>query len=191
MDASGRVPVLYNVFFIFEAGILTTKRMKWTIPFFAAGYMAGHYILGDGLLSAALRPAGLFYAGLIYYVYRDRIKLRWLPAAVCMAAMIIGSCFDVLDITVFLFLPYFLLYIGYGTRYKFSNFAKHGEVSYGMYLCGWPIQQCVCMGFGGAMQPVLNFVIAMPLTVLCGYLLYWCIERPIAERMRHTNKKEI
>lgn len=169
-------------FIVLKMGLLNEKRMKWTVPLFAMGYIGIDLILGGNeLLQSALRPAGLFYAGMLYYVYRDKIKLKIGIAALALAALSICTYMGFLDETIFVFLPYVLLYIGYGTEYKISNFAKYGEVSYGMYLCGWPIQQILCMQFGGSMKPILNFVIALPIAVVAGFLLNKLIEKPIAK----------
>ncbi|MCI8483794.1 MAG: acyltransferase [Lachnospiraceae bacterium] len=177
-------------FFVWKLGFFGEKRMKWTVPLFAAGYIGAKLLLGgNGLLLSALRPAGLFYAGILYYVYRDKIKLRWEIAVISLAGMILCTWLGILDETIFLFLPYLLLYIGYGTKYKFSNFAKHGEASYGIYLCGWPIQQIVCRQFGGSMNPILNFLLALPFAVLCGYLLNKLVEEPIGKRMKNERTK--
>lgn len=175
-------------FLVWKIGFLNEKWMKWTIPLFVAGYIGIKLVLGtNALLTSALRPAGLFYAGMLYYVYRDKIKLRWEGALVSFLALIFFSWRGLLDVTIFVFLPYVLLYLGYGTRHKYSNFAKYGEVSYGIYLCGWPIQQTLCMQFGGKMMPLVNFLLAAPIAILCGYLLHKLVELPVA---RFT-KKEI
>lgn len=168
-------------FLVWKTGFLNEKRMKWTIPFFAAGYIGLKIILGTNvLLASALRPVGLFYAGMLYYVYRGKIKLRREAALLCSAALVFFTWRGFLDVVVFIFLPYVLLYLGYGTRHKLSNFAKHGEVSYGVYLCGWPIQQTICMLFGGQMIPVVNFLLTLPFAICGGYLLHRFVEQPAA-----------
>ena len=81
------------------------------------------------------------------------------------------------------------MYLGFGTKRKLSGFAKKGEISYGMYLCGWPIQQMVCQGFGGRMDPYLNALLAFPIAILCGILLNRFVEQPIGS-MAGTGRKE-
>lgn len=168
-------------FIAFKLRFIREKQMKWSIPLFVAGYFAVKLVLGGNeLLASALRPIGMFYAGMLYYVYREKIRLRWQAALLSLAALAAFTYMGVLDSTIFVFLPYLLFYIGYGTKHKFNNFAKHGEVSYGVYLCGWPIQQIICMQFGGAMEAWKNFLLTLPLAVLCGYLLNKLVEKPIA-----------
>ncbi len=174
-------------FLIWGIGLLNEKWMKWTIPLFAAGMIGLKLILDpQGLLVSALRPAGLFYAGMLYYVYRDKIRLYWQGALLCLCALVFFTWRGFLDVVIYVFLPYLLMYIGYGTRYKFSNFARYGEISYGIYLCGWPIQQVICMQFGGKMEPWLNFLLTLPIAVLCGYLLYRLVELPIARLQKKS-----
>lgn len=178
-------------FLALKTGFMNEKRMKWTVPLFAAGYIGIKLLLGSNeLLASALRPVGLFYAGMLYYVYRDKIKLKWQIAVLSFLALVLCTYVGILGGTIFLFLPYILFYVGYGTRYKFSNFAKYGEVSYGMYLCGWPIQQILCMQFGGTMKPLVNFFLALPLAVLCGYLLNRLVEMPIGKYMKKQEDKK-
>ena len=168
-------------FVVWKMGFLEEKRMKWTIPLFVAGYLGVKLVLGgNALLLEALRPVGMFYAGMLYFVYRDKIKLRREAALVSFLALAVFTYFGFLGMTVFLFLPYILSFLGYGTVHKFSNFAKYGEISYGMYLCGWPVQQVLCEQFGGTMEPLVNFLLTVPAAILCGFILNKLIEEPLA-----------
>ncbi len=175
-------------FLVWKMGLMNKKWMKWTALAFSAGYIGMKLMLGSGsLLASALRPAGLFYAGMLYYVYREHIKLRWQAALLCFLALLFFTWRGWLEAVIFVFLPYLLLYIGYGTSRKFSNFSKYGEVSYGIYLCGWPIQQVLCMQFGGRMNPLANFFLALPIAIFCGFLLNKLVEVPIA----HMDKRRV
>lgn len=173
-----------------KLGFFREGRMKWSVPLFVAGYLALRVLLGSNpLLLSALRPVGLFYAGMLYYVYRDRVRLdaRW--ALVAAAALVASAIFGILEATVFLFLPYLLSYLAFGTKHTCEGFARHGEVSYGMYLCAWPIQQCLCEGFGGSMAPLLNFALAFPCSIACGWLMAKAVEEPIARRLHKGREK--
>lgn len=74
-------------------------------------------------------------------------------------------------------MPYILVYIVFGLKWKWSSFAVKHEISYGMYLCGWPIQQTVLMLFDGSMSPILNFSISIPFILTTGYLLNVLVEK--------------
>lgn len=172
-------------FLVLKCGFLNQKRMKWTVPVFIIGYLGVWFVVqGSESLVAALRPAGMFYTGMLYYVYRNKVKLNPWAALVALCGMIISTWAGILGATVFVFLPYILFYIGFGTTHKCTNFSRYGEVSYGVYLCGWPIQQIVCMLMSGKMQPLVNFVIALPISVVCGLILCKLVEEPIAGWMK-------
>ena len=70
-----------------------------------------------------------------------------------------------------MFLPYILIYVAFGTKKKLSYFGRKYEISYGMYLCAWPIQQTIVMLFGGKMNPIVNFLISIPMIITAGLLL--------------------
>ena len=58
-------------------------------------------------------------------------------------------------------------------------FASLGNLSYDIYLCGWPIQQMVISEFGGSMAVGLNILISIPLSIMVGYVTYMVIEKNI------------
>ena len=176
-------------FLALKLKFLNEKNAKWMVLLFAAGYLAAVKLLANSeVLSAALRPTGLFFAGMVYYVYRDKITINAWVAAVCAAILAASAAFHLLGGAVFFCFPYIMMYLGFGTKRKLSGFAKKGEISYGMYLCGWPIQQMVCQGFGGRMDPYLNALLAFPIAVLCGILLNRFVEQPIGS-MAGTGRK--
>ena len=175
------------IFVIYKLGLMTKKRMPFVILLFAAAYVAGHHILGAGsLLASALRPAGMFFAGMVYYVYREHVDMKALWAAAAGALFTLGILLGITELMALLTLPYIFLYFGYGLKYKRADFAKHGETTYGTYLCAWPIQQTLVQLFGGQMSPYVNFIITWPLAVLCGFLLDRFIDRPIAKHMSRS-----
>lgn len=167
-------------FIALKIKFLEQKNAKWMILMFAAGYLGAVKLLsGVALLSAALRPTGLFFAGMVYYIYRDKIVIKPWIAAVCAVILAVSAAFGVLGIAIFFCFPYLMMYLGFGTKHKLSGFAKRGEISYGVYLCGWPIQQIICQNFGGQMNPYVNVLISLPIAIVCGALLNRLVEKPL------------
>ena len=54
-----------------------------------------------------------------------------------------------------------------------------GAISYGIYLCGFPIQQSIVYLNGGCMNSYMNFIIAAPLSILCGAIIYYISEKKL------------
>ena len=78
----------------------------------------------------------------------------------------------IMRITIFLFLPYLMMALGYGTKRKIADFGKKAEISYGIYLFGWPAQQCIVKYFGVSMSAIHNFILASVIAILCGFITY-------------------
>lgn len=171
-------------FFMMKVGFLKSKCLKWIMPIFVFVHIAVISIFSpQDMILMAWRPTAIFFVGMLYYVYQDKIYLSRRIAVISMILLLFSTCLGILNVTIPFLGSYVFMYLGYGTKIKFSNFAKHGEISYGIYLCGFPIQQIVCESFGGSMNPILNAVISIPLAIICGFLLNRYMEKPIIKRL--------
>lgn len=180
-------------FVLYKLKFLTQKNMKWAVILFSAGCIGVKIISGRmPALAPMIRPMGLFFAGILYYVYRDKINMRVTWCGAAFIGMIVSMIFGIFPYTVFLFFPYFFFYVGYAVKKKFSNFAKHGEISYGMYLCAWPVQQILCQISDNKMSPYVNFLITVPIAVILGFICCKAVEEPIAKSRlcRHKQKDD-
>lgn len=178
--------VCYIVCFIgIHIKLTTKKRLKYTIPLAVLITIAVLYITrGSVFMLIIVRTCVSFYIGMCYYVYREKvpmdIRLFWMSLALFVGTILLHM--DVLAMLVFF--PYVVLYLAFGTRYKVRWLDRFGEVSYGTYLWGFPVQQTVCALFGGEMKWYLNLLISAPLAVLLGWCTYKCVEQPIARLVK-------
>ena len=169
-------------FLALKMKFLEEKNAKWMILLFSVGFLVASRLLSNvSLLSAALRPTGLFFAGMVCFIYKDKIVIKPWIALLSAVILVLSAVVGVLGIAIFFCFPYLMMYLGFGTKHKFSGFAKRGEFSYGIYLCGWPIQQMVCQSFGGQMNPYVNVLLSLPIAVICGFLLNRLVERPLSK----------
>jgi len=152
--------------------------MKYTIPLFIAAYVISYRVLeGVPLLQQALRPCGMFYCGMLYDTYRSQIELKISQLLIFVGGGVIFSIFSWIEAGLLLCLPYVLVYLAFAAKRKYSQFGAKREISYEMYLLGFPVQQTVTMLFGGSMYPVVNFCISLPLDLLGAWLLKICLDR--------------
>lgn len=168
----------------YKCKLVNKKGMIAATVIFSAGCI-GAWILSAKItiLAPMIRPMGLFFAGMLYYVYRDKIPMKGWVAAVCFVGMVVSAVCHILPVTIFFFFPYVILYLGFGTKSVFANFAKRGEISYGIYLTAWPVQQIfaqVMCGADGIMNPYVNFLIAVPISIVLGYVVFKCVEEPVS-----------
>ncbi len=177
-------------FLAYKFKFLCKKNMIWLTLIFAAGCLYLDYMSESiPMLAPMIRPMGLFYAGMMYYVYRDKIKMKFSLCIVSLIAMAVSVVFGVFNITVFLFFPYFFMYIGFAAHNKFPDFAKYGEISYGMYLCAWPVQQILVEKFENNMSPFTNFIITVIISIILGFILYRFVEKPVVKWMKKEKNK--
>ena len=114
-----------------------------------------------------------FITGTLFWVHRHGIRLHMGPLAglLILALLARGSTW--------FHLPYFAL-ITYGTLWlglvpKLPQL-RHTDLSYGLYLYGWPMAQLVQTFAPGG--PLHNMVWATPLALLCAAASWFLIERP-------------
>ena len=117
----------------------------------------------------------------MYYVYREDIVIDLKGVIICSVLAMISVPLHIMRITIFLFLPYLMMALGYGTKRKIADFGKKAEISYGIYLFGWPAQQCIVKYFGVSMSAIHNFILASVIAILCGFITYYLIEQPMAK----------
>ena len=98
-----------------------------------------------GTLSADVLLVGLFCAGGVFYLYRDRIRLR-LPYALIALPIWFGLQFNqaTAEIALMTAGAYILFYVATRKADNFiGRFTEKTDLSYGIYLYSYPIQQLI------------------------------------------------
>lgn len=117
-----------------------------------------------------------FAAGVAAYVWRDRIVLDWriLAALAVVAALAQDSP---------LFRAVFVIALAYGSFWfgclqwpPLAAYRRFGDYSYGVYIYAFPVQQTVAAQ--GITDPLLNMVLAFPVTLACAVLSWRLVESP-------------
>lgn len=169
-------------FVMWKLNLLKEETIRWSIPIVAVGtlglYSVLRYLQIDVLISA-IRPGLLFYMGILFYVYRDKIEFHKKGVICNLLVVVLCGVAGILDVGLVLCFPYLLLYVCFGIPQVPEKIGKLGNISYGIYLCGFPIQQFLVARSGGIMSPYVNVLLAIPLAILGGYLIYSLVEIPI------------
>jgi peptidoglycan/LPS O-acetylase OafA/YrhL len=172
-------------FLLFRLQITDQKKMKYSILLFIPGYILMSILLVRiPVLKEALRPMGMFYVGMLCYVYRNHIKINSWIALIMVAVLAVSIPFGILEYTVLIALPYVLLYGGFAIKQQKAFLSGAVDISYQLYLCAWPIQQIICQMNGGSMDPWMNFVIALPISILVAFGLYECVDKRMKKSVR-------
>jgi peptidoglycan/LPS O-acetylase OafA/YrhL len=129
-------------------------------------------------LPLVLRLWGLFAAGAALYVARDRVPLRWDLAAGLAAVWILLMQVGWGPTGAMLAVPYVLLVLAYRTPARLSLALRGHDVSYGVYVFAYPVQQAAAAIWGHGITPAIMFALAVPPTFLLAGLSWRYVEEP-------------
>jgi peptidoglycan/LPS O-acetylase OafA/YrhL len=124
-----------------------------------------------------------FLVGMVFYLYRDRVLrsrgLLLLSVGLLLAAAWAGRGLEAI-------LPwcggYALFYTAFSPALRLHDFARYGDLSYGIYLYAFPIQQLVLYALHGNLSPPMLFALAFPVTVLFALLSWHLVEKPFLKK---------
>ncbi len=184
-------------------GVCGLARRRWVWPVLAtAGLVAlvwfdpaayDHYLprrvrLYGGDLEPTARFVAFFCAGGAFFAYRDRIRYggRW---ALVAAALLVACLFrfDTGHVALATLGAYVLFWFVFARFAILDGFRAYSDVSYGVYLYGWPIQK-LFLWYVPALSPWALF----PLTVACclgaGWTSWTLVERPFLKLKRAASR---
>jgi peptidoglycan/LPS O-acetylase OafA/YrhL len=127
----------------------------------------------------ALRLPLIFACGSLAYLYRDRIPLTLsvvagLVFALPLAALILPAVYKPL---LFIGSAYVFLFIAMAPGLSHPRFEPPGDISYGVYLYGWPVQQALQNLFP-AISGWIMLGPALVITCLVATLSWLYVEKP-------------
>lgn len=133
-----------------------------------------------GQVAFSWRLVGLFLAGSLYHLCRDAIPWRRDLALLAAAALVAALFLPVplAEIGFAGFGGYVIFYLARAARGTFwARINAKNDISYGLYLYGWPMQKLVWWYAPDAPLP-LAFLAALALATGCGWISWLGVERP-------------
>src|SRR5262249_2179514 len=122
----------------------------WTSLVILVLSVAGYYLNLDGMcwpfISLFLLPA--FSAGMTMYFLHQRVDLSTIGACLCLIALVMLAYLGYAFVAFSIFGAYILIYLAVSPSIYLGNAARYGDLSYGVYLYGWPIEQCLRYNVG-------------------------------------------
>jgi peptidoglycan/LPS O-acetylase OafA/YrhL len=123
------------------------------------------------------RLAAFFVAALLY-VMRDRDVVRGRVAAVLAVAWLGAAATPLVHLVGAVAIPYCVIYLAYATPAWLGRLTRHGDVSYGVYVWGWPVEQTAYALVGPSLGPLGMLLIAAPVTYLVALASWRLVEAP-------------
>ncbi len=120
-----------------------------------------------------------FLLGCTVYHYKNIIPRNIWFAVLSAIIFLLGFTTNLVDIFWPISGTYLLFYMAYEPKIMLPNFAKHGDLSYGIYLYGWPVQQLIMLYFGSYLNSKLLFVVVTPVVVIFAIMSWKLVESPM------------
>ena len=168
---------------LFALGVCRLLTLPVGLVLLAIGILCLWFGATDAL-GGAFWLLGFFAAGICCYRLRTTafIARRWaLVAALGLALSIPAHLFLV---AFPLFGSYLAIWLALNRKLPPVPAARFGDLSYGLYIYGWPIEQCVVYFSGGAAPWWAVFGVSLPLAAAAAFLSWHGIERRCRWRAR-------
>jgi peptidoglycan/LPS O-acetylase OafA/YrhL len=161
-------------------GSLRLLRLAALLPLLALGLVclrldtaASPYFIGTvGWLLA------FFVAGMILYKLRDRRIFDGRIALLALAGLVVSIPLGRFLLLFPLFGAYLVLYLALDRRLPVLRAARFGDLSYGLYIYGWPVQQALLFASGGRLLWWQLFPLALAIAAALAFLSWHLVEQP-------------
>lgn len=181
---------VYMYLTVLVLGLAHGLRLSISLTLLAIGIAAiwwdqEHSLSWLGDIRGWLWMLSHFAAGMVMYFLRGRIAFRWYYALVAVAGLVLISQIGHQFITFFA-LPCGYLTIYAATRYwPRLDYARHvGDLSYGIYIYGWPCEEFVMWLSGGRAVWWQVFLGTLALVLPLAWLSWHGVEKRVLRWVR-------
>lgn len=118
-----------------------------------------------------------FCAGVAMYFVHAKYGLSGKIAVGCVAALLVVAPTGGLLVMSPILAAYPIVYLGMSRSIYLGNATRFGDLSYGTYLYGWPVEQVIRSFAGTSLSGWGLFLMALPLAAACGVLSWHLVEK--------------
>lgn len=136
----------------------------------------------DQILSVFL----YFSLGVVVYNIKEYLVLDKKIAMLSILILLVSLKFGFFKEVFIFFGSYLVLYIGYQNPFKYTSFILKNDLSYGIYIYAFPIQQAFINVYGN-MNPLTNFIYSLFITIIFAFMSWKLIEKK-SLKLKHNNK---
>lgn len=174
-------------------GVVGLLRRRWVIP---AGFVLALFCTAllsypiasmPTVLQMCARFALMFLAGALLYQFRDVIPARW--TLVVASAVVVLASGLLLNYRVVAALPLAYALIVSGAFMRNKSLRLRNDISYGVYIYGWPVQQLLVICGLLSLNPIVFATIATVATVPLATLSWFLVEKPVMSLKSRLKQK--
>ncbi|RKE68183.1 acyltransferase family protein [Pseudorhodoplanes sinuspersici] len=119
-----------------------------------------------------------FALGIVAYRYRAKIKLSWTIAGGFLALAFVTNGTPAANVTFIFSFAYAALVLGSIRIPRVTKFTSKTDLSFGLYIYAWPIQQLVLVAAGPAVSVWAHLTISLVLSLLFATFSWGLVEKP-------------
>jgi len=157
------------------------------IAVLAVYYFAVHHPQTQAERSWTLDYGMYFCLGALMYLYRDRWKpVYWLLAVMAgVAASILGQT---VMAALVIIVPSVIVF-GRAATPVIKSVGRLGDVSYGVYIYAFLLQQTLAWYFGDGLSFTSHLLLVTVMTLICAFASWHLVEKPALSLKRHLARK--
>lgn len=134
--------------------------------------------LSNWKVQGAIRVGFCFAAGALFYAWRHVLPYDRRLALLALAGLLLGLTWPRgVELAVALCGGYLLFYCAFVRSALLDRMRRWPDISYGVYLYGWPVQKLVIFWFP-AVSPAELTVVALAGAMLLGFASWHVVEKP-------------
>ncbi|OBI13303.1 acyltransferase [Mycobacterium sp. E2462] len=175
-------------------GVAGLADKRWISPAILAVGVVGALLLPPltfpgtwTIPQLAVRSAIMFASGAIMYQWRDVIPARWSLVAVCVVIVLAAG--QLPDYRVVGALPLAYAVIVSASLIHNPRLRLRTDLSYGLYIYAFPVQQLLAVCGVARLHPALFFLVAVAAVLPVAALSWFLIEKPAMSLKRRLRRK--
>ncbi|MFM0212548.1 acyltransferase [Paraburkholderia sediminicola] len=136
-------------------------------------------------VAESAKLACLFFGGALLYLHGlsklNRVDLVMLAVFAIVAVR--GT--DAQHAAYIMLAPLIVITLAFASLGRVAQFGKHGDISYGIYIYAFPVQQTMVHFLGNDISPLALFCASLPVTCLLSALSWRFVEKPALGLKKH------
>jgi peptidoglycan/LPS O-acetylase OafA/YrhL len=118
-----------------------------------------------------------FGTGMLFFLFKNFIIFDVRLFIMSLIIIIISSLTPFFLICFAIFIPYCIFFFAYSSFGKLSNFGRHGDFSYGLYIYAFPFQQIISHSFPEYRIWWFNVIVSAPIILIAAIISWNLVEK--------------